>query len=144
MSSGMARSSSATSDPPVDRRGSEPPTPRSRCTRESRVPGQRPGPRVFDFASPPGQHISSITLRADVQGIAEFGFSLPQTGGMAPAILLSKRFDHVKFTARGVHERTSSRPRHRVRIGGDKLGTGLYSNTPAEVARRLLTPVGWT
>ncbi len=92
------------------------------------------GHEYFDFATPPGYQIDAVTLRAQVEGIAGFGFSLPDPAGWPPRFSLSKRFKKLKFWKRGTYEHTVSLP-----IGteffsiGTSWGPGLYENTPAQV-----------
>jgi TolB-like protein len=98
--------------------------------------GERQGHEYFDFAAPPGQQIAALTLRIEVQGIAEVGFNVPQPTGWPPRYSLSKRFDHVKYSAPGRYERTVVPPPGTEFLSvGTSWGPGLFSNTLAEVMR---------
>jgi TolB-like protein len=107
-------------------------TPDTRARVASR--GERQGHEYFDFAAPPGQQIAALTLRIDVQGIAEMGFNLPQATGWPPQYSLSRRFDHVKHSTPGHYEKTIVPPPGTEFLSvGTSWGPGLHSNTPAEV-----------
>ena len=95
------------------------------------------GHEYFDFAAPPGHQIDSVTLRVDVEGIAEIGFSVPQPAGWPPQFSFSKRFENLKFSRRGRYAADGrSTAGHRIPVGRHGLGTGAVLNTPAEVAGR--------
>ena len=92
------------------------------------------GYEYFDFAAPPGHQIDAVTLRAKVEGIAAFGFSLPHAAGWPPQFSLSKRLTEFKFSTRGSYERTAALPRGTEFFSiGTSWGPGLFENTLAEV-----------
>jgi TolB-like protein len=118
-------------------RGRAPDAPDARARVASRAEGQ--GHEYFDFAAPMGYQIDSLTLRADVDGIAEFRVDLPQPAGWPPQYSLSRRFDHFKLTTRGAFARTVVLPPGTEFLSlGTSWGPGLYSNTLAEVVQRML------
>ena len=99
------------------------------------------GYEYFDFAAPLGHQIDAITLRTTVEGIAEFGFNVPQPAGWPPQFSLSRRFENLKFSRRGRYERTIVPPPGTEFLSvGTGWGPGLFSNTPADVAGRLGAP----
>ena len=100
--------------------------------------GERQGHEYFDFTAPPGEQIDALTLRIEVQGIAEVRFDLPQPAGWPPRYSLSKRFDHVKYSTPGHFEKTIVPPPGTEFLSvGTSWGPGLYSNTLSEVTRYL-------
>ncbi len=107
-------------------------SPDARARVASRYEGR--GYEYFDFAAPPGHQIDAVTLRAKVEGIAAFGFSLPHAAGWPPQFSLSKRFTEFKFSTRGSYERTVALPRGTEFFSiGTSWGPGLFENTRAEV-----------
>jgi hypothetical protein len=101
----------------------------------SRGDGQ--GHEYFDFAAPTGQQIDSVRLRANVDGIAEFGFNVPHPVGWPPQYSFSKRVEHFKFSGRDVYERKVVLPPGTEFFSvGTSWGPGLYSNTWTELTRR--------
>lgn len=115
-----------------------PAAPDVRARVASRAVGQ--GHEYFDFAAPSGQQIDALTLRIDVQGIAELGFSLPQPAGWPPQFSFSRRFEHVKYSTAGHYERRIVPPPGTEFLSvGTSWGRGLYSNTFAEVMRHKLS-----
>jgi len=92
------------------------------------------GYEYFDFAAPPGHQIDAVALRARVDGIAAFGFSLPHAAGWPPQFSLSRRVAKLKFSRRGTYERTVTFPPGAEFFSiGTSWGPGLYENTSAEV-----------
>lgn len=107
-------------------------SPDARARVASRYEGR--GYEYFDFAAPPDHQIDAVTLRAKVEGIAAFGFSLPHAVGWPPQFSLSKRFTEFKFSTRGSYERTVALPRGTEFFSiGTSWGPGLFENTRAEV-----------
>jgi len=107
-------------------------SPDARARVASRYEGR--GYEYFDFAAAPGHQIDAVTLRAKVEGIAAFGFSLPHAVGWPPQFSLSKRFTEFKFSTRGSYERTVALPRGTEFFSiGTSWGPGLFENTRAEV-----------
>jgi hypothetical protein len=101
----------------------------------SRGDGQ--GHEYFDFAAPIGRQIDSVTLRANVDGIAEFGFNVPHPVGWPPQYSFSRRIEHFKFTGRDAYERKVVLPPGTEFFSvGTSWGPGLYSNTWADLTRR--------
>jgi tetratricopeptide (TPR) repeat protein len=98
----------------------------------------------FDFAAPSGYQIDSVTLRATVEGIAEFAFDVPQPTGWPPHYSFSKRLTRFKFSKRGTYERTVAPPPAAEFVSlGTSWGPGLVSNTRAEVEHwKLNQPAG--
>ncbi len=95
------------------------------------------GYEYFDFTAPPGYQIDSVTLRAKIEGIAEFRFDLPRPAGWPPQFSFSKRFENFKFSKPSAYERTVALPSRTEFLSiGTSWGPGLYSNTPAEVLHR--------
>ncbi len=91
------------------------------------------GHEYFDFAASSGYQIDSVTLRAKIEGIGSFGFSLPQPAGWPPQFSFSKRFENFKFWRPGDYERTVALPSGTEFFSiGTGWGRGLYSNTPVE------------
>ena len=91
------------------------------------------GHEYFDFAAPSGYQIDSVTLRAKIEGIGSFGFSLPRPAGWPPQFSFSKRFENFKFWRPGDYERTVALPSGTEFFSiGTGWGRGLYSNTPVE------------
>jgi tetratricopeptide (TPR) repeat protein len=112
--------------------GDFPPDPRARVA--SRYEGR--GYEYFDFAAPPGYQIDAVTLRAQIEGIAAFGFNLPHTVGWPPRFSFSKRLTQLKFSKRGSYDRTIALPRGTEFVSiSTSWGPGLFENTPAEVLR---------
>ncbi|MCP5114766.1 MAG: hypothetical protein GY953_28385, partial [bacterium] len=92
------------------------------------------GYEYFDFASPPGHQIDSVTLRAKVDGIAGFSFNLPKPAGWPPRFSFSKRIENLKFSKAGDYKRSVALPPGTEFFSiGTSWGSGLYSNSPAEV-----------
>ena len=92
------------------------------------------GYEYFDFAAPSGHQIDAVTLRAKVDGIAAFGFSLPHAAGWPPQFSLSRRFTEFKFSTRGSYERRVALPPGTEFFSiGTSWGPGLFENTLAEV-----------
>lgn len=92
------------------------------------------GYEYFDFSAPLGHQIDAVTLRAKVEGIAAFAFSLPHAAGWPPQVSLSKRFTDFKFSTRGSYERTVALPPGTEFFSiGTSWGPGLFENTLAEV-----------
>jgi len=111
------------------------PSPDARARVASRYEDR--GYEYFDFAAPPGHQIDAVTLRAQVEGIAAFGFSLPHAAGWPPQFSLSRRIEKMKFSRRGTYERTVTLPPGAEFFSiGTSWGPGLYENTPAEVLHR--------
>lgn len=107
----------------------------ARARVSSRGDGQ--GHEYFDFAAPAGQQIDSVRLKARVDGIAEFGISLPQSAGWPPQYSFSKRVEHFKFAGRDGYQRTIVLPSGTEFLSlGTSWGPGLYSNTWADLTRR--------
>jgi TolB-like protein len=88
----------------------------------------------FDFAAPPGYRIAAVTLRATVDGIAEFRFDRPHPAGWPPQYSLSRRFASFKFVRQGDYERTVVPAAGTEFMSiGTSWGPGLFSNTPTDV-----------
>jgi len=99
------------------------------------------GYEYFDFAAPPGYQIDSVTLRATVEGIAEFRLDLPHSAGWPPQYSFSKRFAHFKLSKQGDYRRTAVPPSGTEFLSiGTSWGPGLFSNTRAEVEHWKLHP----
>jgi TolB-like protein len=98
----------------------------------------------FDFAAPSGYQIDSVTLRATVEGLAEFAVDVPQPAGWPPRYTFSKRLTRFRFSRRGAHERTVVPPPASEFVSlATSWGPGLASNTRADVQRRGLNqPAG--
>lgn len=116
------------------------PGPDARARVSSRYEGR--GYEYFDFAAPEGHQIDSVTLRAEIEGIGEFGLSLPDPAGWPPQFSFSKRMENFKFSSSGHYERKMDLPPGTAFVSlGTSWGPGLFSNTLVEVLRhRLLGP----
>jgi hypothetical protein len=97
------------------------------------------GYEYFDFAAPAGHQIDSVTLRAKTEGIAAFGFNLPDPAGWPPQFSFSKRLENFKFSKGGAYKRTVDLPPGTEFLSlGTSWGPGLFSNTAAEVLHHQL------